>query len=141
MSAQARHPATEAFSLTSRLFEVVDRAKRDFDRVAEGVGLTPLQARALLTLQDPLPMRELAQRMQCDASNVTGLADRLERAGVVERVPGEDRRVKLLSTTSEGERLRGVLADGVGAGSTVMAKLTRAERTQLGALLDKLLSD
>ena len=39
-------------------------------------------------------------RAQCDNSNVTGIADRLEAAGLVERRPAEhDRRVKTLVLT------------------------------------------
>lgn len=126
--------------MTRRLFEVVEVARQDFAVVAAELSLTPLQARTLLTLETPLPMRELATRMSCDASNVTGLADRLERIGAIERVAGEDRRVKLLQLTDEGERLRARLGERVAKGSTVTAKLTRAERDQLTDLLDKLLS-
>lgn len=126
--------------MTRRLFEVVEVARQDFAAVAAELSLTPLQARTLLTLEAPLPMRELATRMSCDASNVTGLADRLERIGAIERVTGEDRRVKLLQLTDEGKRLRARLTERVAKGSTVTAKLTRAERDQLTDLLDKLLS-
>jgi DNA-binding MarR family transcriptional regulator len=85
-------------------------------------------------------MRGLAQHLECDASNVTGLADRLEELGVVERVPGADRRVKLLRLTRRGATVRADLEDRVAAGSTVTAKLTALERTQLMGLLDKLLA-
>lgn len=139
--AEARHdPSEEAHAVTSRLFQVVERAREDFAELAHEVGLTPLQARTLLTLVEPVPMRELADRMACDASNVTGLADRLERLGAVARVPApQDRRIKMLELTPKGQELRGRLADKVGEGSTVMATLNRRERKQLANLLDKLL--
>src|SRR5947199_1893371 len=55
----------------------------------------------------PLPMGRLAETLSCDASNVTGLVDRLESRGLVERRPGdEDRRVKVLHLTPSGSRLR-----------------------------------
>lgn len=130
----------EAQATTRRLFQVAQRAREDFDSIAESLGLTPLQGRALLMLERPRPMRALATGLHCDASNVTGLADRLERLGAIERVTGHDRRVKLLSLTAEGERLRDDLAARVAVGSTVTAKLTRSERQQLATLLDKLLS-
>ena len=34
-----------------------------------------------------MPMSELAEAMRCDNSNVTGIADRLEDRGLVERRP------------------------------------------------------
>lgn len=130
----------EAHALSARLFQVTERARTDFAAIASELGLTPLHARAVLWLEAPAPMRSLADHLACDASNVTGLADRLESRGVVERVPGKDRRVKLLRLTRRGAALRKTLAERVGQGSTVTARLTVAERRQLAVLLDKLLS-
>lgn len=130
----------EAHALTGKLFHVGERARADFAEIAGEFDLTPLQARTLLWLHKPSPMRDLADHLTCDASNVTGLADRLERRGVVERVSGEDRRVKLLRLTPEGRQLRTKLARRVAAGSTVSARLDAGERAQLDRLLDRLLS-
>ncbi|CAN5170935.1 MarR family transcriptional regulator [soil metagenome] len=140
MDAMPSAPAlAEAHSLSARLFQVIDRMRTDFAQVAAEFGLTPLQARSLLQLEEPQPMRALADHLACEPSNVTGLADRLEASGLVERVPGSDRRVKLLQLTGEGARLRGRLAARVAAGSTVTAKLSPAERRTLSGLLDRLL--
>jgi hypothetical protein len=57
---------------------VAERAKADFAEVAGQLGLTPLQARTVLWLERPSAMGGLAEHLSCDASNVTGLADRLE---------------------------------------------------------------
>jgi DNA-binding MarR family transcriptional regulator len=52
-------------------------------------------------------MRRLALVMRCDPSNVTGLADRLEERGLVERRDDpSDRRVKGLALTPKGGRVR-----------------------------------
>jgi MarR family transcriptional regulator, organic hydroperoxide resistance regulator len=52
-------------------------------------------------------MSSLAGKLFCDASNVTGIVDRLEARGLIERRPAEhDRRVKLLVLTDAGERVR-----------------------------------
>jgi DNA-binding MarR family transcriptional regulator len=52
-------------------------------------------------------MGEHAQAHFCDPSNVTGIVDRLEARGLIERRSAErDRRVKILALTPEGERLR-----------------------------------
>src|SRR4051794_12099364 len=89
----------EAHQLSRQLFEVTDRARHDFAVVVGELGLTALQARAIMLLERPVAMRELASHLACDASNVTGLADRLETLDAIERVPGEDRRIKLLRLT------------------------------------------
>jgi DNA-binding MarR family transcriptional regulator len=77
------------------------------------LGLHPQQALALRLLDpgEPRPMNALAGLLHCDASNVTNIADRLEAAGLVLRQPsGEDRRVKTLLLTPEGERMRARIA-------------------------------
>lgn len=133
------HPLDEAHALTSQLFAVVEKARVDFAAVAEELGLTHLQARSVLWLEEPAPMRDLAAHLACEPSNVTGLADRLERAGLVERAPADDRRVRLLRLTVAGNRIRASLAEELATRSTVTARLTAAERKTLGRLLTKLL--
>lgn len=129
----------EAHALSARLLEVAERARADFADVVGELGLTPLQARVVLFLEHPTAMRALADHLACDASSVTGLADRLEELGVLERASGQDRRVKLLRLTPRGTALRADLARRIARGSTVTAKLGRTERDHLAALLDKLL--
>jgi DNA-binding MarR family transcriptional regulator len=78
--------------------------------IAAEFELAPAQMFALNALEPgrPKPMSELAQALRCDNSNVTGIIDRLEARGLVERRPGErDRRVKMLDVTPEGAELRG----------------------------------
>jgi DNA-binding MarR family transcriptional regulator len=54
-----------------------------------------------------MPMSALAERLFCDASNVTGIVDRLEARGLVERRAYEgDRRVKALTLTQAGAEVR-----------------------------------
>jgi DNA-binding MarR family transcriptional regulator len=51
-------------------------------------------------------MGEVADAMCCDPSNVTTMIDRLQVRGLVERTQGsDDRRVKMLSLTSDGRAL------------------------------------
>jgi MarR family transcriptional regulator, organic hydroperoxide resistance regulator len=99
-------PAHEAQKL---FFEIgMDHRGRVGTRLTE-LGLTFSQAHALRLLdpQRPLPMSALAERLFCDASNVTGIADRLEARGLVERRSAEgDRRVKALTLTPDGVELR-----------------------------------
>ena len=51
--------------------------------------LSPVQCHVLHLIEPgrPLPMSRLADTLSCDASNVTGLVDRLESRGLVQRRP------------------------------------------------------
>lgn len=87
---------------------------QDFAAVAARHGLTSVQAKALAVLvRKPLPMRGIAEQLVCDASNVTGLVDRLEGRGLVRReVSTSDRRIKIVVATEAGESaIRAVRAD------------------------------
>ena len=79
--------------------------RRRFLAVASELDLHPAQAGALVQMEPgtPMPMNELATMLHCDNSNVTGIVDRLEARGLVERRPHEhDRRVKQLVLTDAG---------------------------------------
>src|SRR5439155_20726011 len=87
----------------------MERVHRHFAVTAAELELAPAQALALqeLELERPISMRELAARLKCDPSNITGLTDRLEVRRLVERrAHPADRRVKYLLLTHEGELLR-----------------------------------
>src|SRR5689334_17012665 len=86
---------------------------RDFAAAAGHQGLTSMQAKLLGQLVRPLPMRELAALLGCDASNVTGIVDRLEAQGLARReADPHDRRVKRVIATPEGkETIRRVRAE------------------------------
>jgi MarR family transcriptional regulator, organic hydroperoxide resistance regulator len=106
-------PGTERQRLTRDadlgLLTLAERLRQQWASHAAAVGLSPVQVRALLTLRpgEAIPMRRLAADLDHDASNLSALVDRLERRGAVERRadPG-DRRVKALTLTPDGERLR-----------------------------------
>ncbi|MGK5558562.1 MarR family winged helix-turn-helix transcriptional regulator [Actinomadura kijaniata] len=74
---------------------------------AATLGLTAPQATALRELTGPMTLRELAERMSCEPSNATFVADKLEKQGLVTRQPHPtDRRAKQLVLTEEGTALR-----------------------------------
>jgi DNA-binding MarR family transcriptional regulator len=125
--------------ISGMLIGVAERAKADFAAIVAEHGLTVTQARTLLFLGEPHPMGDLAGHLACDPSNVTGIANRLEAQGLVERVAGEDRRVRNLRLTAKGRRLRQAVARDVAARSTVTASLSVEEQDQLATLLGKLL--
>src|SRR5918997_6221029 len=101
-------PAREAWGL---LWRVMQANKPRFMALAQEMGLAPMQLHALRLIEpgDGVPMSSLAGKLFCDASNVTGIVDRLEARGLIERRPADyDRRVKLLVLTAEGERVRAI---------------------------------
>src|SRR5204863_5907000 len=88
--------------------------------------LSPVQCHVLHLIEPgrPLPMSRLAATLSCDASNVTGLIDRLESRGLVRRRPSQqDRRVKVLELTPTGVRLRTQLLKRMAGRSFPLSKL------------------
>ena len=99
-------PAEEAWML---IWQLMQANKPRMVRLAQELDLAPMQLQALRILEPDreVPMRALAQSLFCDPSNVTGIVDRLEARGLIERREAEhDRRVKSLKLTAAGERLR-----------------------------------
>jgi MarR family transcriptional regulator, organic hydroperoxide resistance regulator len=131
MTANAPDPAVEAWKLMTQL---VFSAKPRIFQAAQEFDLHPGQLRALQLL-DPsseVPMSALAGQMFCDASNVTGIVDRLEARGLIERRPAEhDRRVKMLAVTAEGERVRARLVERLSTPPPQLAALSPADQRAL----------
>jgi DNA-binding MarR family transcriptional regulator len=128
--------AEEARDTAALLMHVTEQTRQSFEAVAARFELTTAQARALLALETDAPMRALAEHLRCDASNVTGIADRLQDRGLVARVPSvTDRRVKLLALTDAGRELRAALRAAMLEASPVMVSLDADERAALRALL------
>src|SRR4029077_658579 len=101
-----KEPACDAWPLLVQ-FLFVHRAH--LPPVAAELELSPAQCHVLHLIEPgrPMPMGQLAQTLACDASNVTGLVDRLESRGLVRRRPSaSDRRGKVLDFTPPGARPR-----------------------------------
>ena len=89
---------------------LLKRSARKFFRAA---GLSEAEFNLLMALQhapEPLSQIDLSRRLLVDRSNVTGLVDRLESGGLIERRPSpHDRRRYQITLTDRGrERLRQV---------------------------------
>jgi DNA-binding MarR family transcriptional regulator len=120
----------------SLVFALARQMEAHNQAIAAEFGLTGPQARLLVQLGDPVPMGQLAERLDCDPSNVTGLVDRLTARGLLERrVDEADRRVKLLTLTSAGRRLRAELEARLFAGRPLLARLSRGDQQVLRDLL------
>lgn len=89
----------------------------------------------------PLTMTELAQLLMVSGGNMTGLTDRLQREGLVERRRDpEDRRIQRITMTPRGQALFGEMADAHRAWIIDMLKLLdhkTADRLMAGLALVK----
>jgi DNA-binding MarR family transcriptional regulator len=106
--------------------------------------LSPVQCHVLHLIEPgrPLPMSRLADTLSCDASNVTGLVDRLESRGLVQRRPSpDDRRVKVLRLTPAGSRLRAQLLRRMTGRSRPLSRLSPEQRGALVKILEVLVDD
>ena len=115
------------------LFELIQERMRHFPVLAAEFELSPVQAHVLRTLgYGPQPMSMLADYLSCDASNVTGLVDRMEGRGLVERRSAEhDRRVKLLCLTEAGAEVRRRLMERLAEPPTAISALSAADLRSL----------
>lgn len=123
------------------LLSIADRLRQNWGAHAAAVGLSPAQVTALLTLVpgEAVPMRSLAAGLDYDASNLSVLIDRLERHGAVERRPDpDDRRVKALVLTPEGERLRAAFWRDLTENPGPLASLGDADLGALNRMIDAL---
>jgi DNA-binding MarR family transcriptional regulator len=112
-------------------------------RLAE-LDLTPVQGHALRRLdpEQPLAMNALADALYCHASNVTGIVDRLESRGLVERRSGaEDRRVKTLVLTQEGTEVRARVIELLSEPPAAISSLSDADQRALRDVLRRALAE
>ncbi|WP_419994655.1 MarR family winged helix-turn-helix transcriptional regulator [Streptomyces boninensis] len=122
---------------------VVARFHGEYEAAAATHSLTGAQARLLALLaREPLPMRRIAQRLKCEPSNVTGIVDRLEERGLVERRPAPtDRRVKLAAVTAEGAHTAARVRASLDFAREPLAALQATDRETLRDLLRELLGE
>ncbi len=105
-------------------------------------GLTPSQYNILRILRGegkPLPILEIASRTITVVPGITGLIDRLERAGFVNRLRCEkDRRIIYVALTDQGmTALAGLDEPLVALHHTLLGHLSQAELKELIRLLEK----
>ena len=133
-------PPDLAGQVTELLLDVGQTLRQRVDAEVSRLGLTPATARALYELdpERPLPARDLAVQLACDRSNVTGLVDKLEHAGLVERrVDPDDRRIKTLVVTMAGRRVRAEMQRMVAECGGVLGGVGDADLRTLRDLLAK----
>ena len=125
----------EAWTL---LYDLVMTERMRLPQIAAEFDVSPAQVHALRVLEPgaEVPMGRLARALGCDASNVTGIVDRLERRGLVERrARQQDRRVRVLVITGRGARLRERIMVRIAEPPAPIARLSEDDRKALCAIL------
>ena len=118
------------------------KTRQHLQSAGEGYDLSPVQGMLLITLNrlGSQSMQNLAHIMACDASNITGLTERLEAQGLIERISDErDKRVKKVLLTDAGKHTSSkILKRLADSGSSDLSALSDDERKLLTTLLTKL---
>ena len=125
-------PAREAWQLaTDILFS--ERPPR-MPAVAQEFGMSPMGIKTLYLLEPgvEIPMSRVAEQCGCDASNITGIVDRMESRGLIERRDSpRDRRVKLIALTDEGAEIQAQVLDRLYEPPAAIAALSVADQRAL----------
>ncbi len=106
----------------------------------EGLTQPQFQALKVIARHGPIPMKTISDELSVTAANVTGIVDRLESKGLIERtVRKEDRRATIIGLTSKGRAMQ----EGVGKKyasfvQKALQKFTPEEQETLRNLLAKL---
>jgi DNA-binding MarR family transcriptional regulator len=135
---QAKPKLSPAHEAQKFFFELgmTQRTKVGAELAKLGLSFSQAHALRLLDPEQPLPMSALAERLFCDASNVTGIADRLEARGLVRRQSSEDdRRVKALTITPAGTELRKQVMELMSRPLDAIAALSEADQRALRDIL------
>lgn len=128
------------------LYAATNAIIRNYRPLLSEIGLTYPQYLVMIVLWQggPQSIKSIADRLQLGPNAITPLVDRLEKAGLVERRPGKDRRSIQVTPTATGLALEATAAV---AHETVACrtKLPKAEfdglKSDLHALAQRLLKE
>ena len=88
----------------------------DSQKMSKQYGLTGPQSLVLRLLikKGALSSADLSRQMYVTPSNITGIIDRLEKKGLVERIrKQDDRRIALITLTNSGQKLGQTIPDPI----------------------------
>ena len=125
-------PAREAWKLATRLWW--DERPPRMPAIASEFELSPMGVKTLYLLEPgvEVPMSRVAEQCGCDASNMTGIVDRMESRGLIERRDSpRDRRVKLIALTDEGAEIQAQVLDRLYEPPAAIAALPAADQRAL----------
>ncbi|KOX25970.1 DNA-binding protein [Saccharothrix sp. NRRL B-16348] len=129
--------------LTAVVAAIHDIWMRTTDSIAEALAghhLTPATFQALWAVdpaEPPPSMKVVAERLHCNAPNLTFITNQLVDRGLVERaVDPADRRSRVVVLTAKGRQVRAELVRTT-LENTPLAALTDRELRQLATLLNR----
>ena len=135
--------STEAYASLCRVGDVLLAELEQ--RIDATFGVKQVVATALAVIDGagrPLTPSEIGERILLPSASITATLDTLERRGWVRRVPNpDDRRSLLIEITPDGRSTADQLLPGIRSlERNVLSVLTKSERTQLLAILAKVLA-
>jgi len=135
-------PKEDIDRIVEAIIYLYTESRRVTKDVARAHGLTGPQVTAIKLLEGvgDLSLSALSERMSAKNSTITGLVDRLERDGLVQRARSEsDRRVTVVRLTPEARRLAArIPVTSMEIFASALRSLDEQERDQLRRLLRKL---
>jgi len=138
------HPEVEG--VVSRIAAISKQVGRSFDETVAAYGLSHSEYRMLLRLatrseDKRMSAGELSRALMLSSGAMTNRLDRLEKAGLLRRVPDpRDRRGVLVELTAEGVKtIDRAVIEQAAKEIDVMSTLSPKELTQLNNLLRKVL--
>lgn len=133
-------PVTPSTEAERAMFDFVDAYDRAYETAADRHGLSVAQACVLGRLAEPRGMRELADELGCDASNVTQIIARLEGRGLaIRQTHPTDRRSRQIVRTPDGDELNARFEESFEFARAATSQLDAAEQQTLVTLLRKAL--
>ncbi|SRR5258708_2093210 len=127
-----------------QLFRVAVKAKHNLMDIAESHGLTVMQMYTLCLLESDIsiPMNSLSATLVCDASNVTGIVDRLLQHDYIKREENpKDRREKMITLSAKGAAICEKISESLMSDQPHSLQiLSKEERSQLLKLLAKVIT-
>lgn len=123
------------------MFDFVDAYDRAYEIAAAKHDLSVAQACVLGRISKRRGMRDLADELGCDASNITQIITRLEARDLAERHANpEDRRSRQVSRTPVGDKLYAAFEQSFEFARAARSNLSVDEQNQLANLLRKALA-
>ncbi|MBE7732681.1 MarR family winged helix-turn-helix transcriptional regulator [Devosia faecipullorum] len=137
----ALRPETSAGYMTNLAGRLFARA---IERRLAPLGLNPAHMPILLGLEaGPQPQKILAERARVRQPTMTATLNRMEKDGLVERLPNpEDGRSSLVALTPKARDKLGAVAEaGQAVNLLALKSLSREERAQYFALLEQVIAN
>ncbi|MEO1369466.1 MAG: MarR family transcriptional regulator [Acidobacteriota bacterium] len=130
-------PKIRVFHLLHKAHSALFRAADHTLRQKEGITAAQHGVMLVLSARDGVPISTIAEELRMGKSSLTGLVDRMSKAGLVRRAPcAEDGRVTRIYLEAAGRELLGRTADQVkGYNEALLAPFTADERRTIDRFL------